>query len=136
MTTILEQEIAVYTVKYDAVDKVIRVNVQGPTYLQDLLNCITEIARLAKQEDCFVVLTDLRKADLQLSVLETYQFPERISAIARSESLSIYKFKRAIVVSQDHSILGFYETVCRNRHHNVMLFHEVETALCWLCANR
>ena len=136
MTTILDQKIALYTVAYDAADKVIRASIQGPTTLQDLLNCITEIARLAKREDCLLVLTDLQKADLQLSVLETYQFPKRISAIVKAESLNIYEFKRAIVVSQDHSILGFYETVCRNRHHNVMLFHEVEPALCWLCANR
>jgi hypothetical protein len=44
----------------------------------------------------------------------------------------VYKFKRALVISEDQALLPFFENVSRNRLHKVRLFHTIEEAEQWL----
>ena len=90
------------------------------------------IIRTAKRENCFRILTDLSKAELNVSVMQTFNLPQDIVEFAAAEGLEIHAFKRAFVVSENQDVLDFYETVARNSSHHIRLFHDIEEAKAWL----
>jgi hypothetical protein len=94
--------------------------------------CGAEIMRVAKEQDCFLVLTDAREGRIELSVMEIYDLPKVLAGIAAAEGVRIGRFKRAAIVYNDLEDFAFFETVSRNRGQNVVLFHEVAEAKKWL----
>jgi hypothetical protein len=120
-----------YSVEYDPLG-IITIKVQGALTMTAVRDFTVEAVQLAKEKDCFRVLTDLQEATLNLSILELYNLPNLTAEIASTAGLQIYQFKRALVVLHDEKLAPFFENVSRNRHQNVRLFHDVESAWQWL----
>ena len=125
-----------HTVEYNPEENMVIAKFMGKVDLPDLLEGLANIIRAAKQENCRYVLTDLHQADLQVSVSQTYNFPDTIKKIARAEDISLHQIKRAFVAAKHQDILEFYENVSINRSHKTKLFHDIEEAKSWLKEGR
>jgi len=66
------------------------------------------------------------------ATVDVYNLPNLFAEIASTAGLQVYKFKRAMVISEDQELLPFFENVSRNRLHKVRLFHAIEAAEQWL----
>ena len=117
-----------YTIEYDSAENMIFTSIGGKIDILDLKRIAGDILSSARQENCFYILTDVRNADLKVSVMEIFSHPENLSKMANEQGLNIQKFKRVLVAAGEQEILRFYETVCRNRGHDVTLFHDIEDA--------
>lgn len=121
-----------YSVEYDPKEKIIIAKITGKTELAELQKVGTNLIHLAKQENCFCILTDLNHADLHVTTLEIFNLPQYLAEIAKAEELNVYSLRRAFVALKDQAILDFYETVSRNRSHHTKLFFDFEEAKNWL----
>ena len=121
-----------YSMEYDE-QGIISIKVQGALTMTVVRNFAMDAVHLAKEKNCFRVLTDLREATLKLSMLELYNLPKVLSEIAATAGLQVYQFKRVVITrDDDEELLPFYENVARNRIRNLRLFHDVESARQWL----
>ena len=121
-----------YSVEYDSTEEMIVANITGKINAFDLREVLLIIIQLVKQRQCFRILTDLREAKLNASVVEIYDLPGEISEIIKKNDLNFHTLKRAFVAPKDKGHLDFYETVSRNRSHNVRLFYDLEEAKTWM----
>jgi hypothetical protein len=121
-----------YSVAYDPQAGVVAASFRGGITISLVQACATEIMRVAKGNDCYLVLTDAREGRIELSVMDIYDLPNILSRIAAVEGVRIGRFKRAAIVYNDLEDFAFFETVSRNRGQSVVLFHEVAEAKKWL----
>jgi hypothetical protein len=105
---------------------------EGLMTLEIVLDATADVVQVAKEQGCFRVLTDIREATVKLSMVEVYNLPNLTADIVSTAGLRVYQFKRAIVISAEQELLPFFENVSRNRHQNVRLFQDVESARQWL----
>ena len=125
-----------YTVEYDPEENMVIAKFMEKVDLPDLLKGLANIIRVAKQENCNYILTDLHQANLQVSVSQAYNMPDTINKITSEEDFLLHQIKRAFVAAKHQDILEFYETVSINRSHNTKLFHDIEEAKSWLKEGR
>ena len=125
-----------HTVEYDPEENIVIATFMEKVDLPDLLKGLANIIRVAKQENCNYILTDLHQANLQVSVSQAYNMPDTINKITSEEDFLLHQIKRAFVAAKHQDILEFYETVSINRSHNTKLFHEIEEAKSWLKEGR
>ena len=125
-----------YTVEYDPEENIVIATFMEKVDLPDLLKGLANIIRVAKQENCNYILTDLHQANLQVSVSQAYNMPDTINKITSEEDFLLHQIKRAFVAAKHQDILEFYETVSINRSHNTKLFHDIEEAKSWLKEGR
>src|SRR2546422_10482548 len=92
----------------------------------------TEVVRIAKEQNCNLILGDYREASLRLSTMEIYKLPDMISEIAAAAGLDANRFKRAAIIANDFSDFSFFETVTVNALQKVKLFRAVDEAREWL----
>jgi hypothetical protein len=123
-----------HSVCYNPADKIVEACVQGKPDLAELKSLVFEIVRLSKQANCYLVLTDLRAAELGMTIPFMYNLPKMVHEVIASSGLNQFEFKRAFVTSPNAPHFKFYETVSRNRGHNTILFHDIEDAKEWLLA--
>lgn len=121
-------------VKYDPQDHLIRIELHEKLDKSMIAILSSETALLAREHDCYLALTDAREASSGLSTLEIYGLPELIMEIFEETGISVYKFKRALVVDKNIDDFTFFETVSRNRGHNVTMFRNIDEAIEWLLA--
>ena len=107
-----------YTVEYDPEENMVIATFMEKVDLPDLLKGLANIIRVAKQENCNYILTDLHQANLQVSVSQAYNMPDTINKITSEEDFLLHQIKRAFVAAKHQDILEFYETVSINRSHN------------------
>lgn len=90
-----------------------------------------EVGRVAAENKCTRVLSDLRKAHIAASTTDIYQ-----TASALGNKKISPGFKRAIVVSRDEDDYAFWETVCFNQgFQNVRIFQDYGEAEQWVTSN-
>ena len=119
-------------VEYDAVENLVMAGITGKVNLAELKEFAVSIIRTAKRGNCFRILTDLSKAELDVTVMQTFNLPQDIAEFAAAEGLELRAIKRAFVAPENKNVLDFYETVSRNRGHHTRLFHDIEEAKTWL----
>ena len=117
-----------YSVEYDAAENLVMAGITGKADLAEIREFAVNIIRTAKRENCFRILTDLSKAELNVTVMQTFNLPQDIVEFAAAEGLEIHAFKRAFVASENQDVLDFYETVSRNQGYYTRLFHDIEEA--------
>ena len=105
---------------------------EGLLTLEVVRNATVDVAQVAKERDCFRILTDMREATVKLSMVEVYNLPKLTADIASTAGLQIFQYKRAMVISAEQELLPFFENVSRNRHQKVKLFYTIESAEQWL----
>ena len=121
-----------HTIIYNSEESVIEIKVQGDFFLNEAKEIFTEAAQVAKAQNCFLVLNDMREATVKLSMIEIYEMPKMIAAIFALLGLNVYKVKRALVVTKDLKIYGFFETVTLNRSQRAKYFFDMDEARKWL----
>ena len=125
-----------HTVEYDPEENMVIAKVMGNVGLPDLLECIANILRVAKQENCIYILTDLHQATLEVSVSQIFSLSDTIGGMAKEQGMAIHAFKRVFIAAKGQDILELYENASVNRKHNTKLFHDIEEAKSWLREGR
>ena len=120
------------SVTYDAGEHLIIVTFRGAIDATMTDELISEVIGLAKQHACFRILSDFREACVRFSIMEIFDLPASVLDKLRESGFDVAQFTRALVAGQDWSDFYFFETVARNRAHNVMLFRELEEAKKWV----
>jgi hypothetical protein len=120
------------SVRYDAELGLIAIEIQARIDQGVVKELAHEAARIARQHNCFLVLSDARGAMPGLSTMEIYDLPKVILEILSATGIPAHKFKRALVVSGDLDDFRFFEIVSRNRGQNVTVFHDMDDARSWL----
>lgn len=121
-----------YSVEYDPQTDIIKIKVDGLLTLAMAREYSNTAMLIAKERECFRILTDLREASIQLSMLEVYSFPRMVVEITSALGLPVQKFRRATLLPDQFRLSVFFENIMKNRLQNVNLFHDVETAQKWL----
>ena len=121
-----------HTIIYNSESHVIEIKVQGKLTVDEIREITSEIAQIAVAKNCFLCLSDLREARLNLSTLELYELPQIISDMLASAGVNVHGFKRALVVAKDLENFRFFETVTSNRSQNARLFQDIDEAKKWL----
>ena len=125
-----------YTVEYDPEENMVIAKVMGKVGLPDLLECLTNILRVAKQENCIYILTDLHEATLEVSVSQIFSLSDTIGGMAKEQGMAVHAFKRVFIAAKGQDILELYENASLNRNHNTKLFYNIEEAKSWLKEGR
>ena len=125
-----------HTVEYNPKENMVIAKVMGKVGLPDLLEFLTNILRVAKQENCHYILTDLHEATLAVSVSQIFSLPDTVKGMSKEQGMAVHEFKRVFVAAKGQDILKFYENVSQNRNHNTKLFYDIEEAKNWLKEGR
>lgn len=121
-----------YNIYYDE-KGFIRFQYEGKAELKYLREVIDHGVALAREKDCYRVLSDFQKMTLDLSASDIFSVP--IKQILRSHELDVpyYKFRRTMVVPEnDFEKYKFFENVAVNRSHVIKIFIDTEEAISWL----
>jgi len=121
-----------HQVAYNPDSGLIETKVQGDLSLEEAKELITEIGTAARENNCFLCLSDYRETTMHLSTIEIYDIPQLLSGMLESMGVDAQKFKRAIVVAKSLKDFHFYETVTLNTGQNIRLFADIEEARKWL----
>ena len=121
-----------HTVAYDPEHSIIRLTVQGEITTGVAKEAVADVVNLAKERNCFRILSDFREATLRISTLEIFKLPDLITDVAAASGLDANRFRRAGVVAGDFEDFSFFETVSLNKQHELKYFRDVDEALSWL----
>jgi hypothetical protein len=121
-----------HAISYNSDAGVIEIKVQGDFFLREAQEMISEALDVAKEQNCFLLLCDLRAATVKLSTIEIYQLPNVVSDKSASLGLHPHKLKRAFVVTNDLKEYDFFETVTVNRGQSAKVFRDIDEAQKWL----
>ena len=122
-----------HTVTYNPESGVIETVAQGNLSLSEAKDIISAITQIAIEKDCFLCLSDYRKATIEMSTLQIYDIPKILSDIVTSFGLPPSKFNRAIIAEKGLRDYQFFETVTLNMGQHVKLFQDMDEARKWLC---
>ncbi|MCP4143139.1 MAG: hypothetical protein GY755_23105 [Chloroflexi bacterium] len=124
-----------HTIAYNAEEKIIDIKFEGDLTWSEVKKVISETMQYAKEENCFLILNDMREATMKLSTLEIYNLPQNMSEMLASSGLHVHKFKRAFVAAKDLKDYSFFETVTLNRGQFAKMFFDIREAKKWLLEN-
>jgi hypothetical protein len=121
-----------HKVSYNSDLRIIEVKFQGTVTLHEVEEAFPEAVRLAREQNCFLSLSDLRDAAITLSTVELYDLPQKLSALFASSGISDHEIKRALVAEKDLDDYRFFETVTVNRGQRNKIFRDTDEARRWL----
>ena len=118
-----------YTVTYDPDSSFVVTVFKGKMTIEELIAEEEQSITLAIENRTSKFLVDLVDYESSLSPAQIFEFPDRYQE----------KLKRPIYVAlveplseEAREDASFYQTVCRNRGWNVMIFAKKEDAVAWL----
>ncbi|MBL8062923.1 MAG: hypothetical protein JNK32_07890 [Anaerolineales bacterium] len=121
-----------YTLNYEEAG-FIRLFYEGDAKLKDMKEVIEQGVALAREKNCFRVLSDFRAMRLNLSVVDLFSIPAYQASQSKELNVPFQKFRRAVVVpNEDFDNYKFFENVAVNRSHQVKIFIDPEDAIAWL----
>lgn len=121
-----------HTIIYNSEMHIIESKFQEDLTFSEVKEFISEGARIAKENDCALFLTDYREVTLKLSTLEIYEIPKLMQDTFASTGLNAGRLRRAIVVAKDLKDYRFHETVTTNRGQSAKVFYDIDEAKEWL----
>ena len=121
-----------HTITYNSDLRIVEIKFRENVTLKEVKEILWESAQIAKEQNCFLFLSDFREATMKLSTLELYEFPKLLSEIFASSEISPHKIKRAFVVANDLENYNFFENVNVNRGYQHKMFQDVSKAKKWL----
>lgn len=115
-------------VVYDSEMDCLLTSVTGPLDKEVALALLSEVGRVAVENQCMRVLSDLRDAKVVASTAEIYRMAKLLGGTQITKAV-----KRAVVVSRDEEDYAFWETVCFNQgYQNVKIFRDYDEARQWI----
>ena len=121
-----------HTITYNSDLRIVEIKFRENVTLKEVKEILWESAQIAKEQNCFLFLSDFREATMKLSTLELYEFPKLLSEIFASSEISPHKIKRAFVVANDLENYNFFENVNVNRGYRHKMFQDISEAKKWL----
>ena len=118
-----------YTVTYDPDSSFIVTIFKGKLRLKELFAEEEESIALAIENDTRKFLVDLVDYERSISLTDIYDFPDRYEEKLRRP---IYIALVQPLSQEARKDVIFYETVCKNRGWNIMIFARKEDAVAWL----
>ncbi len=116
-----------YKLSYDPEADLISGSIQG-VFDSDLVqDYFRAVITLAREKNCNRVLTDMRAAKPQMTVLEIDDLPGLAAEIGLDFSI-----RRALVVADDFEDYAFYRSSSAIRKQNVRIFKDIDAAKAWL----
>jgi len=118
-----------FSLSYDPEADYINASITGefdPSLVKKFLQAVAD---LAKEKNCTRVLTDLRVAKPQMSVLEIDDLPR----FAAKTGLD-FSVRRALVIADDYDDYSFYRASSAVQGQNVRIFNDIDKAKEWLFA--
>ena len=117
-----------FRVVYDNETDCILSSVIGPLDKEVALAWFSEVGRIAVENQCTRVISDLREAKVVASTADIYLLAKSLGSTQITNV-----FKRAVVVSQDEEDYAFWETVCFNQgFQNLKIFRDYDEAKQWI----
>src|SRR5258706_651828 len=121
-----------HSIVYNSEIHMIESKIYGDLTLSEAKEIIAEFAAIVKEKGCTLLLNDYREAILKASTFEIYQVPKIFVDIFASSELSVYRIKRALVVSGNLRDYLFFETATVNRVQHAKVFTDITEAREWL----
>jgi hypothetical protein len=123
-----------HTLAYNPVLHILEVKVYGDYFAAEARQLLLETLEMIQEHDCFLVLTDLRDAEVKISALEQYDAPELFRSVFAESDIDVRKIKRAVVTTSVTPNYKFAENVVVNRTQRMKVFQDMEEARDWLLA--
>ena len=121
-----------HTITYNSDLGIVEIKFRENVIWKEVKEILWQSAQIAKEQNCFLFLSDFREATMKLSILELYEFPKLLSEIFASSEISPHKIKRAFVVANDLENYNFFENVNVNRGYQHKMFQDISEAKKWL----
>jgi hypothetical protein len=122
-----------FKVAYDEENDCVIGILEGRLDMESAREYMAEASRVLGAHDCKRFLNDLRGAETNLSVLDTYDLPTVLKEIGAEAGVELQRWRRAIVAPKEASDTArFFETVAVNRGDDVKVFAEIDEAMAWL----
>lgn len=117
-----------YYVTYDAKNEYVITLIQGDISKQLLRKFFTKMVQVAAEHNCTRIISDLRVATINTRYEDITAMGEELRDLKVPTS-----FKRAIVISADHTDYQFWEKVCQKQGYTqVKIFDDYSQAKSWL----
>jgi len=84
-----------HSIVYDP-QGIILIKFQGPLVLTEVRQVMAEVGQLAREHECFRLLSNTLEMELKLSMAEVYALPGVFAERVSSLGLQVHKFRRAI----------------------------------------
>lgn len=120
-----------YMIQHNEQEGIIVVTVRGDFDLPSAQAALKEVIATIVETQCFLMLSDLREANITISVLDIFTLPGMVEEISAKFGLNPRHVRRAIVTDQQMR-MKFYENVFLNRGYPAVLFDDMEKAKAWL----
>ena len=107
--------------------------VSGIVTLDGIKIFYIEVLKLARQHNVHKLISDYRKAILDVSTVDIYHLPQTFKELGRTHGQ-----KSAIVYSvnsPDTSNYSFFDNRCFNSSHNSRIFTDFDDAYQWLVSD-
>ena len=121
-----------HTITYNSDSGIVEIKFQENVTWKEVKEILWQSAQIAKEQNCFLFLSDLREATMKLSTLELYELPKILSETFTSSEIPTHKLKRAFVVAKDLEAYSFFENVNVNRGYRHKMFQDISEAKKWL----
>ena len=121
-----------HTITYNSDLGIVEIKFQENVTWKEVKEILWQSGQIAKEQNCFLFLSDFREATMKLSTLELYELPKILSETFASSEIPAHKLKRAFVVAKDLKDYSFFETVNVNRGYRHKMFQDISEAKKWL----
>lgn len=103
--------------------------VEGKLDMPAVQKYIHQVVRAAKLYGCTCIVNDWRGAELDLSTVEIYAFPDLLDRLGFGRP-----WRGALVVSGGAEDFSFLETVAYNQGFRLRVFNDIKRATEWISA--
>jgi hypothetical protein len=121
-----------YTLIYNPDLRIIESRIHGDFTLEEIREAVPKFAELIKNNNCRLVLTDHRDANMKLSTMEIYNMPGVLVEDFAASGVKVHKLKRALITTKSEKDSVFYETVTINQGQTARIFDNVDEGRNWL----
>lgn len=121
-----------YSICHHVEENILEVTFRGKLDIQIAKAALPDILNEVVRLQCRQLLTDLRKAEMSLSVAEIFNLPSLLEDLSTRLHFNVRLVRRAIVTHQPEQ-MQFYEDVFTNRGFSAAVFADPAQAKAWLC---
>lgn len=114
-------------IRYDKVLNCLHGVMEGTLDLPAIEDYVAQVVQLAEAYDCTCILSDLRRVDLALSILEIYELPALMERMGFGRP-----WRGALVISGNVEEFRFLETVAQNQGFRLRVFDTLDHAAGWI----
>jgi hypothetical protein len=121
-----------YTLIYNPNSCIIESRIYGDFTLEEIREAVPKFAELIKNNNCRLILTDYRDANIKFSTTEIYNMPGVLAKVFGASGINVFRLKSAFITAKRDKDPVFFETVTINQGQTMRIFDDIEEARNWL----